>query len=441
MNFTYKQIWLINFPVMMSILIEQLINITDAIFLGHYGEVELGAAALAGMYYLAIYMLGFGFSLGLQVMVGRRNGEGNYNETGKVFFQGLFFLIVLAGSMFVMSWLFSPALLSELITSEEVYEAVVKYLDWRTFGLLFTFPALAFRAFFVGITKTRILTTGAVVMVITNIVLNYLLIFGNFGFPRLGISGAALASTISELSFLIVLVVYVCRKIDKRYYGLRPVYDWQLQLRLFKLSVWSMMYSFTAVAPWFLFFVVIEHLGEEQLAIANIVRSISTVFFVIVCSFSTTTGSLVSNLIGAGEYRNIMPLCRKMMGLSYMLGIPLLVFTFLFSDEVLGIYTKNQELIRNAFWPFVVMLSNYFLSVPAHIYCNAVTGTGRTRTAFVFELITILIYLAYLFLILVQFDVPLMVYWTAELLYVFVLFVLTYGYMEVRYFKIYAPEV
>ena len=67
MNYTYKQIWLINFPVMMSILMEQLINITDAIFLGHVGEVELGASALAGIYYLAVYMLGFGFSIGLQV--------------------------------------------------------------------------------------------------------------------------------------------------------------------------------------------------------------------------------------------------------------------------------------------------------------------------------------------------------------------------------------
>ena len=64
MNYTYKHIWLINFPVMMSILIEQLINITDAIFLGHVGEVELGASAIAGIWYLAIYMLGFGFSLG-----------------------------------------------------------------------------------------------------------------------------------------------------------------------------------------------------------------------------------------------------------------------------------------------------------------------------------------------------------------------------------------
>lgn len=54
---------------------EQLINITDAVFLGHVGEVELGASAIAGIYYLAIYMLGFGFSIGLQVMIARRNGE------------------------------------------------------------------------------------------------------------------------------------------------------------------------------------------------------------------------------------------------------------------------------------------------------------------------------------------------------------------------------
>lgn len=75
---------------MMSILIEQLINITDAIFLGHVGEIELGASALAGIWYLSIYMLGFGFSLGLQVVIARRNGERYYSETGKTFFQGLF---------------------------------------------------------------------------------------------------------------------------------------------------------------------------------------------------------------------------------------------------------------------------------------------------------------------------------------------------------------
>ena len=70
---------------------EQLINITDAVFLGHVGEVELGASAIAGIYYLAVYMLGFGFSIGLQVMIARRNGELNYKATERLSFRGYSF--------------------------------------------------------------------------------------------------------------------------------------------------------------------------------------------------------------------------------------------------------------------------------------------------------------------------------------------------------------
>ena len=93
MNYSYKKIWLIAFPVMMSILIEQLINITDALFLGHVGDVELGASAIAGIWFLAIYMLGFGFSLGLQVVIARRNGEQQYSETGRTFCRTHLFLV------------------------------------------------------------------------------------------------------------------------------------------------------------------------------------------------------------------------------------------------------------------------------------------------------------------------------------------------------------
>lgn len=117
MNYTYKNIWLINVPVMMSILIEQLINITDAVFLGHVGEIELGASAVAGTWYLAVYMLGFGFSQGLQVVVAQRNGEQRYAETGRIFFQGLFFLSGLAVALCLFSNWFSPVVLSKLIMS------------------------------------------------------------------------------------------------------------------------------------------------------------------------------------------------------------------------------------------------------------------------------------------------------------------------------------
>ena len=197
MNYTYKQIWLINFPVMMSILMEQLINITDAVFLGHVGEIELGASALAGIYYLAIYMLGFGFSIGLQVMIARRNGEQNYRETGQTFFQGLLFLSGLAILLCLLIRSISPFILKQLIVSEEIYQAVVCYLDWRSLGLLFSFPFLAFRSFFVGTTNTGVLSWAAMTAVCINIPLNYLLIF-TF---NLGISGAAIASSLAEGGF------------------------------------------------------------------------------------------------------------------------------------------------------------------------------------------------------------------------------------------------
>lgn len=168
---------------------EQLINMTDAVFLGRVGEVELGASALACMYYLAIYMLGFGFGLGIQVLVARKNGEGQWDETGKVFWQGQYFLLALALGLCLLSELFSPFLLRRMIASEAVWQAAVSYVSGRNFGLFFAFPVLAFRSFFVGITKTKILIVNSVLMVLVNVVLNYVLIFGRFGFPAMGISG------------------------------------------------------------------------------------------------------------------------------------------------------------------------------------------------------------------------------------------------------------
>ncbi|MDU1891141.1 MAG: MATE family efflux transporter [Dysgonomonas sp.] len=430
MNFTYKKIWLISFPVMMSLLVEQLINITDAIFLGHVGEVELGAAAIAGIYYLAVYMLGFGFSLGLQVLIARKNGEKEYKETGRIFYQGLFFLIFMAVLFSVLIKIFSPYILFNLISSENVYKAVIDYIDWRCFGLLFAFPALAIRSFLVGIVKTGILTASAVVLVITNIILNYLLIFGSFGFPELGIKGAAIASSTAEMVSLFVLVIYMLVIINKTYYGLHFYFDYQLLKRILKTAVWSMLYSFISIAPWFLFFVAIERLGEDQLAIANIIRSISTFFFVIVSSIATTAGSLVSNLIGAGESKNIRAVCCKVIKLGYFIGFPLILLVIIFSDPVIGIYTDSQNLINEAFVPLVVMLSVYIFSVPGHIYSNIVIGTGNTRISFLFQVLVISVYLLQLYVIYKLPMASVALYWTCELVFVLLLFLFSYFYMK-----------
>ena len=430
MNYTYKQIWLINFPVMMSILMEQLINITDAIFFGHVGEVELGASAIAGIYYLAVYMLGFGFSIGLQVMVARRNGEQNYKETGKTFFQGIFFLLGLAIVLCLLIQAVSPLILQRLITSPEIYQAVVRYLDWRSFGLLFSFPFLAIRSFFVGITHTKALSWAAAIAVVINIPLNYFLIFT----LEMGISGAAIASSLAEMGSLVVLCIYIWIKIDKEKYGLKPVYDGKLLINVLNLSVWSMLHAFISVAPWFLFFVAIEHLGKTELAISNITRSVSAIFFVIANSFALTTGSLVSNAIGAGAGKELFSICNKVLKMGYSIGFPLVGIALCCNRWILGFYTNNTSLIHLAFAPFVVMLLNYTFALPGYVYLNAVGGTGKTRVTFFFQVTTTFVYLVYLYWLSFCTQVPLAVYLTAEYLFVILLALQSIVYLKYKHY-------
>jgi len=430
MNYTYKQIWLINMPIMVSLLMEQLINITDSIFLGHVGQIELGASALATMYYTAIYMLGFGFSLGAEVIIARRNGEQNYTKTGRVFYQGLISLSAFAIMVFIVSKLFSPALLRFLILSDDVYQATIQYIQWRDYSYLFAFPLLAIRAFLIGTTNTKILTANSFVMVVSNILLNYLLIFGKAGFPQLGISGAAIGSSLAELVGLVFMILYMTFYVDKERYGIRAVFDFGLSFHLLKISVWTMVRSFFCIAPWFLFFIAIEHLGELELAAANIVRSISMFFFVIVNSFATTTISLVSNLIGAKQTKFVMQTCLRVIKLNYVMGIPFIFLAFFFSGSLLGMFTTDRAIIEIAFFPFCVMLSTFIVSVPAYTYCNTVIGTGNTQIAFIFQIINISIYLLYLFILSRSPNIPLAVYWTAEQLYVVVLLLLSLIYLK-----------
>ncbi len=433
MNYTYKKIWLINFPVMMSVLVEQLINITDAVFLGRVGETELGASAIAAIYYLALYMLGFGFSLGLQVVIARRNGEQAYKSTGRAFFQGLWFLLGMAFLILLLSRLASPGLMKFLVSSPDVYEAVIGYLHWRGYGLLFIFPALAFRAFFVGTTKTSMLTANALIMVCSNIFLNWVLIFGKLGFPAFGIEGAAMASSISEGISLLLFLGYAVFRLKKQAYGFKAVFDGKIMVQIIKISLWSMMHAFMSVAPWLLFFISIEHLGKSQLAVANIIRSISSVFFIMVSSFGSTTASLVSNLIGAGQSKDVHILCLRVITLGYVVGLPLIMLALMFYIPVISIYTSEQNLIDIGFTPYVVMLLNYLLALPSHVMLNAVTGTGATRAAFMFQVITIFFYLIYIFILNSLPGIPLAVYWTIEYLFVILLFIMSAIYMTKWY--------
>lgn len=423
MPFSDRQILKITFPVLLSLLMEQLIGLTDTAYLGRVGETELGAAALAGIFYLVIFMLGFGFSIGAQVLMARRNGEKDYRGIGPIFTQGMGFLLLLAALLFAASRLWAPRLLRLLIESDHVYAAAVSYLNWRVYGFFFSFAAAMFRAFYVATTRTRILTSNSVVMVLTNVVLNYMLIFGKCGFPALGIAGAAIASALSEGVSVLFFVLYTRLRTDHRRYGL---FRWQgldfpLLGRILGVSVWIMAQEGFAFFAWLFFFVAIEHLGERPLAVSNIVRSVSSFIFMFVNAFASTASSLVSNLIGAGQGSSVLALCRRMIRLCYLFVLPIVVLAFLFPEPVLRIYTDNTELIAASVASLRVMLTSFTICGPAIIYQFSVSGTGDTRAAMIIVTLTAAVYMAYTCLLAFGFRAGVALCWSADHVYYFVL--------------------
>ncbi len=431
-TYSYGQIWRIAYPILISVLMEQLIGMTDAAFLGRVGEVELGACAIGGVFYIAIFMLGMGFSIGAQILMGRRNGEGAYTRIGNIFYHGLAFLLVMAAILFFATRYWGPYVLEHIVSSPAVCRAAEAYLDWRVYGFFFAFAAAMFRSFYVATTHTRTLTLNSLTMVACNVVFNYILIYGKCGLPAFGIAGAAMGSSLSEAVSLLFFILYTRFRTDYRRYGLNvlPRFRFSLLGSVLGISVWTMIQNFLSLSTWFLFMLAVEHLGERQLAVTNIIRNVSSFTFMTVIALASTASTLASNLLGQGEAEAVRPMLRRTVRLGFFILLPVLLFMCLFPEWVLRIFTDDARLLEAGREPLYVLASSYVLTIPAQIYFHAVSGTGNTRTALLFEIISLTVYTLYVWVIIFRMRSSLPVCWTSEHVYGILAFFFSWAYIR-----------
>ena len=110
-------------------LAQNVINVTDTAFLGHVGEVALGAAAMGGLLYICVYTVAFGFSVGSQILIARRNGEGNFRAVGPIMWQGSAFSLGMAVALLILMYGFAEPLIRMLITSDAIFTATYEFLS------------------------------------------------------------------------------------------------------------------------------------------------------------------------------------------------------------------------------------------------------------------------------------------------------------------------
>ena len=417
--YTNKEIWRVTYPIFLGLLAQNVINVTDTAFLGRVGEVALGAAAMGGFLYICVYSIAFGFCVGSQILIARRNGEGNYRAVGPIMWQGTAFSFGMAVCLLILMYFSAAPLIRLLITSDSIYGATYEFFTWRIWGFLFAFVNVMFRGLYIGITRTKVLTMNAVVLALVNVVLDYALVFGELGLPEMGVRGAALASVIAEASSLLFFLLYTYYKVDLKKYGLNRFgqFDLSMVLRILRISCFTMVQYFLAMAIWFVFFMALERLGQRQLAVANIVRSVYVVLLIPVQALSTTANTLVSNLIGAGGSSGVVTLLHKISRMSFLIMVVCVGLCVAFPGSILSVYTNEEALLVESVSALYVVCGAMLIASLANVYFNGISGTGNTQAALVLEVFVQVFYALYIIVVGMVIQAPVDVCFTTEVIY------------------------
>lgn len=427
-----RQILKIALPISLAILVPQFNFITNNIFLGHYSQKALATASITGVYYLIFAMIGFGLNSGLQTLIARRAGENRPDEIGKIFGQGIFISMIIAAIGIVLTWLVAPVILKNVLHSSETARDAIQFLKIRIWGLPFLYIYQMRNALLVGTNNSRYLVTGTLAETIANIAFDYLFIFGHFGFPEMGLNGAAIASIIAEFIGMFVIYVVIHYKGISQKFGVFNHLKWNKEYtkQILSISLPLIFQLAISITSWEFFYILIEHHGQMALAVSNVMRNIFGLVGCFTWAFAATSSTMVSNIIGQGKKEYIHLLLLKIVKISTGLAIVIAALINLFPGQFLSIFGQDN-IFTDAAIPVVriVTLAMVMMSFSV-IWLNAVTGTGNSRVTFIIELITIILYCIYVYVILEKYKLPITWGWMSEWLYWLSIFGLSYWYIR-----------
>lgn len=427
-----RQILRIAAPICLAILVPQVNFITNNIFLGHYSQEALATASITGVYYLVFAMIGFGLNNGLQTLIARRAGENKAAEIGKIFGQGIWISLLIAAVGIILTWLIAPLVLRNVLHNPQTAEEAISFLKIRIWGLPFLYIYQMRNALLVGTNNSRYLVSGTLAETAANIVFDYFFIFGHAGFPELGLNGAAVASVIAEFTGMFVIFIVIHYKGIGKRFALFSHFKWDpvTARQISNLSLPLVFQLAISIISWEFFYILIEHYGQQALAVSNVMRNIFGITGCFTWAFAAASSAMVSNIIGQGKQEQVSYLIRKIVRLSTGVAFLLALLINLFPATLLSVFGQGAEFTKAAIPVVRVVTFAMVLMSFAVVWLNAVTGTGNSRATFAIEGITILLYCVYVYIVLEKKKLGITWGWMSEWLYWTSIFSLSYAYMR-----------
>jgi putative MATE family efflux protein len=405
-------------------------------FLYYKSDDDFAAIGFVGVFYLIIAAIGYGFSKGGQVLIARRMGEGKPEEVGRNFFDMLYFELGLALIMFLFMQFGCPTFLHWFVKSPVIYEKSLEFLKYRSWGVFFSYGGLAMISLYTGVARTKFIMIDTAIMGVMNILLCYLLVYGKFGFPDMGIGGAGLASTLAEVVAFTMFVVYMYfDKEAEAYHLFKPrKVDLNIIRQQMQISIPSVAQPVVGLGSWFVFFSFIEHhLGVRALAVTNLVRMVYLLLTIPSWGFASSINTLVSNIIGQGEKQLVMPTIWKTaklcLAVTMILALPILLFPSTFLLPILH-KTGESDLIHEALPVLRLLIPIVAIFSIGSVYFNALASMGAAALGLGLQFVCAISYVAYIHFVLTYTEGGLTWAWGAEIFYWVVMMVVTVWYLK-----------
>ncbi len=352
---------------MLGMLGHTFVAFADNVMVGQLGTAELAAVSLGNSFIFIAMSLGIGFTTAITPLVAEADSSNNISSGKKAFKHGLLLSSILSVILFLIILLSKP-LLNIMDQPEEVVELAIPYLDIVALSLIPLIVFQALKQFSDGLSNTKYPMYATILANVINIILNYLLIFGSFGFPKLGIVGAAIGTLISRIIMVYFLwMIFKSRSKFKAYItnlNFRKI-EKTISIKLFNLGFPSALQMFFEVGIFTAAIWLSGVLGKNPQAANQIALNLSSMTFMVGIGLSVAAMVRIGNQKGLNDFITLRRIAFSIFFLTLLIEIIFATFFLVFRDWLPTLYLDQYDLTNFKDNSEVILLASKLLLVAA----------------------------------------------------------------------------
>lgn len=370
-----------------------LIGMADTIMVGRFSDKALAAVAISQQPVMITLAASMGINAGIVAIISRRKGENKKAEANHTLRQALILSGIVSIIITALALIFSRPLLLFAGAKSDTIDLAKNYFDIVSIGLIFNYLRLTITSAQRSIGNTHITLITNVTANLINILLNYLLISGNHGFPRLGVEGAAIATVVGNSVAFVISIISIYNK--KGFLSVKLSDNWKPDpdafKNIFEVAKGSFIEQLFMRIGFFTIAKIVNDLGTEQAAINAIISTVMGISFNITDGFAIGASTLVGNSLGEKDEAKAFAYGRLSQLLSFTIAILMIILTISFRNDLANLFTTEKQIVGEAgkllFYTAIIMLPQSAQWVTTGV----LRGSGDTKYTARTSLISIVI--------------------------------------------------